>query len=203
LARSAFTRSEPRPLTEEQALLTELANDLAFGVAALRRRAEHQKAVAALRESERKYRELVEHANSIILRWTRDGRITFINEFGQRFFGYTEAELLGQHVVGTIVPETESTGRDLRPLMDRICANPAAFEQNVNENMRRTGERVWIAWTNKIVTDERGEPLEVFSVGVDITALKRAEEALQQAHAELERRVAERTTELAAATCWP
>jgi PAS domain S-box-containing protein len=159
--------------------------------------------VAALRESERKYRELVEHANSIILRWTRDGRITFINEFGQRFFGYTEAELLGQHVVGTIVPETESTGRDLRPLMDRICANPAAFEQNVNENMRRTGERVWIAWTNKIVTDERGEPLEVFSVGVDITALKRAEEALQQAHAELERRVAERTTELAAATCWP
>ena len=59
----------------------------------------------ALRRSERKYRELLEHANSIILHWTRDGRITFLNEFGQRFFGYTEAEILGQHVVGTIVPE--------------------------------------------------------------------------------------------------
>ena len=40
-----------------------------------------------LAESERKYRELVEHANSIILRWNCEGRITFLNEFGQRFFG--------------------------------------------------------------------------------------------------------------------
>lgn len=57
----------------------------------------------ALRESERKYRELVENANSIILRWTPEGRITFLNEFGQRFFGFTEVELKGRHVVGTIV----------------------------------------------------------------------------------------------------
>ena len=60
-------------------------------------------------------------------------------------------------MVGTIVPETESTGRDLRPLMDQICANPKAFEQNVNENMRRNGERVWIAWTNKAMLDEQGQ----------------------------------------------
>ena len=39
----------------------------------------------ALRQSERKYRELVEHANSIILRWSQDGTITFLNEFGQKF----------------------------------------------------------------------------------------------------------------------
>ena len=110
----------------------------------------------AQRESERKYRELVESANSIILRWTPDGRITFLNEFGQRFFGYTEEEICGRHVVGTIVPETDSSGRDLRPLMEEICANPTAFEQNVNENMRRNGERVWIAWTNKIVHGRAG-----------------------------------------------
>ena len=65
----------------------------------------------ALRESERKYRELVEHANSIILRWTRDGRITFLNEFGQRFFGYTEEEIHGRHVVG----HDRSRNRERRP----------------------------------------------------------------------------------------
>jgi PAS domain S-box-containing protein len=129
----------------------------------------------ALRESERKYRELVEHANSIILHWTRDGRILFLNEFGQRFFGYTEAEICGRHVIGTLVPETESGGRDLHLLMDRICANPAHFAENVNENMRRNGERVWIAWTNKVMLDPKGQVAEILSIGVDITARRRAE----------------------------
>ncbi|MGA2403081.1 MAG: PAS domain S-box protein, partial [Syntrophobacteraceae bacterium] len=74
---------------------------------------ERKLAEQALRESERKYRELVELANSVILRWTHDGRITFLNEFGQRFFGYSAEEIIGRHVVGTIVPPVESSGRDL------------------------------------------------------------------------------------------
>lgn len=149
--------------------------------------------------SERKYRELVQHANSIILRWTRDGRIVFLNEYGQRFFGYTEAEIYGRHVVGTIVPASESGGRDLPSLMDGICANPAAFEQNENENVRRDGERVWIAWTNKVVLDERGQVREILSIGTDVTERKRAEEAVRELNVTLERRVAERTAELAVA----
>ena len=144
-----------------------------------------KQADAARRESERKYRELVENANSIILRWGRDGRILFLNEFGQRFFGYTETEVCGRHVVGTIVPETETTHRDLTRLMDEICANPAAFEQNTNENIRRNGERVWIAWTNKVVLDPDGQVAEILSIGTDITARKRAEEALRAREAQL------------------
>ena len=68
----------------------------------------------ALQQSEQKYRELVENANSIILRWSRDGIITFLNEYGLRFFGFAEHEILGHSTIGTIVPETETTGRDLR-----------------------------------------------------------------------------------------
>jgi PAS domain S-box-containing protein len=144
----------------------------------------------ALRESERKYRELVEHANSIILHWSRDGRIIFLNEFGQRFFGYSEEEIRGRHVMGTIVPENESGGRDLRPLMDEICRNPEAFEQNVNENIRRNGERVWVAWTNKVVLDAQGQVTEILSIGADITRRKHAEERvlrLNQLYAALSR----------------
>lgn len=138
-----------------------------------------------LRESERRYQELVEHANSIILHWQRDGRIIHLNEFGQRFFGYTDAEIRGRHVVGTIVPDTESRGRNLQALMKEISANPAAFEQNVNENLRRNGERVWIAWTNKVVLDGQGDVTEILSIGVDITERKRAEEALRRSEAYL------------------
>ena len=129
----------------------------------------------ALRESERKYRELVEHANSIILHWSRDGRVLFLNEFGQRFFGYSETEIVGRDVMGTIVPESERNGRNLRQLMDQICKNPEAFEQNINENVRRNGEHVWVAWTNKVVLDPQGQVTEILSIGADITERRRAE----------------------------
>ena len=76
---------------------------------------------------ELKYRELVELANSIILRWTRDGRIIFLNEFGLRFFGYTAGEIIGRRVVDTIVPATNAEGSDLAKLMDRITADPTSF----------------------------------------------------------------------------
>ena len=62
----------------------------------------------AVRESEVKYRELVENASSIILKMDCDGIITFFNEYAQEFFGYSEDDLLGKNIVGTIVPQTRN-----------------------------------------------------------------------------------------------
>ncbi len=142
---------------------------------------ELKQAEAQLAESERKYRELVELANSIILRWDSEGKITFLNEFGQRFFGYTSEEIVGRHVIGTIVPPTESSGRDLQLLMEQICADPAAFEYNINENICRDGKRVSIAWTNRIVSDAQGKVVEILSVGTDITERRKLEAQFRQA----------------------
>ncbi|MDR3685533.1 MAG: PAS domain S-box protein [Coriobacteriia bacterium] len=160
---------------------------------------EREEAARALEESERQYRELVENANSIILRWARDGRVTFLNEFGQKFFGYSSDEIVGRHVMDTIVPATDTAGRDMAELMEEILSDPVAFEQSVNENMRRDGQSVWISWTNRIVCDADGEVSEILSVGTDITARRRAEQAIRDLNATLEQRVAERTAELAVA----
>lgn len=147
---------------------------------------DRERAEQALIQSERKYRELVENANSIILRWTPDGIITYLNEFGLTFFGYSEEEIEGRRVTGTIVPATESTGRALFPLISDIRANPKEFEHNINENMRRNGERVWIAWTNKVVLDNEGRVTEILSIGSDVTERIRGEEALKKAKEEAE-----------------
>ena len=157
---------------------------------------QRKQAEIRLIESERQYRELVEHANSIILRWNAEGRITLLNEFGQRFFGYPAEEIIGRHVLGTLVPDTESSGRDLGRLMEEICTNPAAFERNVNENVCRDGRRVWISWTNRVEYDADGRVREILSIGTDITDQRRAVQAIQELNATLERRVAERTAEL-------
>lgn len=152
-----------------------------------------------LAENERKYRELVEHANSIILRWNSEGKITFLNEFGQQYFGYPFEEIIGQHIVGTIVPSTDSEGVDMHLMMEQIRSNPAAYEHNINQNMRRSGERVWISWTNKFVSDKKGNITEILSIGSDITKERDAEKTIRELNINLERRVIERTQELNAA----
>ena len=140
---------------------------------------ERKLAEESLRHSEQKYRELVENASSIILRIDVQGRITFLNEFGQKFFGYEERELLGRSTIGTIVPETETGGRNLVQLIRDLAVHPEKYEKNENENMRRNGERVWIAWTNKPVFDKTGRLTGILCIGNDVTELKHAEMQLR------------------------
>ncbi len=138
-----------------------------------------------LAQSEAKYRDLVENVNSVILRWTRKGVITFANTFAERFFGFQKDELPGRSVVGTIVPARDSDGRDLSSLMKEIFTNPDAYALSENENIKKNGEKVWVSWTNRPVRNERGEAIEILSVGSDVTDRKRAEERLRSTLGEL------------------
>ena len=137
------------------------------------------KAAEDLQKSEEKYRALVENVNSIVLKMDRIGNVTFINEFAQRFFGYDAQDILQKNVVGTIVPETESTGRDLRALIEDIGRNPDNYANNVNENMRQNGERVWIVWTNKPVYNDKHEAEEILCIGNDITERRRTADIIR------------------------
>ncbi|MFA5350953.1 MAG: PAS domain-containing sensor histidine kinase [Candidatus Omnitrophota bacterium] len=127
------------------------------------------------------YRELVENANSIILRMDMKGNLTFFNRYAQEFFGYSQEEILGKSVIGTIVAPTDSSGRDLKAMIDDIVSHPLRYVENKNENMLRNGERVWIAWTNKAILDKDGRVGGVFSIGNNITKLKQAEEEILKA----------------------
>jgi diadenylate cyclase len=122
-----------------------------------------------LRQSEVRYQHLMDSANSIVLRIDTGGIIRFVNRFGEEFFGFPAGELIGRHVVGTIIPRKSRSGRDLSAMIRDVMNNPAEYEVNVNENMKRDGERVWIAWTNKAIRDEHGKILEMLSIGTDIT----------------------------------
>ncbi len=66
-----------------------------------------------------------------------------------------------------------------------------------NPVLIRSGEERIIAWHNTLLIDESGHRIGTLSSGEDITERRMAEEALQRFHAELERRVEERTAQLA------
>lgn len=141
---------------------------------------EHRQTEKALRKSESKYRELVQNANSIILRMDPEGTVTFFNEFAQRFFGFTEDEILGKNVVGTIVPELDEVGKDLTAMILDIGSYPERYSNNVNENILRNGRSVWVSWTNKAIKDENEQIVEILCVGHDVTGRKRAVERIAE-----------------------
>jgi PAS domain S-box-containing protein len=133
----------------------------------------------ALRQSEAKYRELVQNANSMILRFDTQGRLTFFNEYAQKFFGYREEEILGRSILDTILPRVNSRGRDISAQVEDFFNHPEKYKTNELENARRNGERVWVAWTNRPIVDSQGHVVEFLCVGVDITERKQDRRLIQ------------------------
>ena len=74
-------------------------------------------------------------------------------------------------------PESDEHGEDLSGLAEDIVAHPDRYANNVNENVRKDGSRLWMAWTNRALLDERGEIREVLVVGNDVTELVVATQA--------------------------
>lgn len=131
-----------------------------------------------LAASEEKYRELVHTAGSIILRCNTAGELTFINEYGLQFFGYTEEELIGLPVMDTIVPKTEVTGRNLHLWFSQALLDPQSSQYSVNQNIRKDGSRVWVAWSNTPIRDPFGKVVGLHCVGTDFTLRKQMEDQL-------------------------
>jgi PAS domain S-box-containing protein len=119
--------------------------------------------------------EILNNVNSIILKVDSNGNILYINPFGIDFFGFSIDELIGQNVVGTIVPVVESTGRNLHNLVKQIHKNPNNFRKNENENIKKDGTRVWISWSNSALYDNNKNIIGLVCSGNDITHLKELE----------------------------
>lgn len=150
----------------------------------------------SLQRQETQYRALVQLANCIILRWDTQGQVKFLNAYGQRFFGFRSEEILGKSIFGTIVPLTESSGRDLEAMIADLCQHPDRYAHNENENLCQDGKRVWISWSNKPILNEQGKIVEILSVGSDATERRQTEAILRQSEAQLREQTAALQTTL-------
>jgi len=137
---------------------------------------EHNQAENALRESEARYRAIVEDQSELICRFLSDGTITFVNEAYCRYFGKTRRGLVGQNF-WPFIPEEDHEGAK-QHLASITPDNPTAtYEHRVTTP---NGEVRWQQWRDHGIFDESRRLLEFQSVGRDITERKRAEAALRE-----------------------
>ncbi len=152
-----------------------------------------EKAQSDLRQSEERYRAVVEDQTEFICRFLPDGTLTFANEALCRYLGKRRVDLIGQNVF-LLLPENAEVIRDHLSSLSQENA-VASYE-----NRRYSKEdEVWLHWTCRAIFDDLGTLAELQLVGRDITKRRRAEEEVRRLNEELESRVLERTRQLEAA----
>ncbi|HLN85988.1 MAG TPA: PAS domain S-box protein, partial [Candidatus Limnocylindrales bacterium] len=143
---------------------------------------ERKRAEQALRQSEERYRTLVETGSSVILGLTTDYRIFEWNRAAERIFGWPREEALGKNYLTTFLSE------DARQMVDAeihrvLGGHPTdAYENAV---VHRDGSRRTLLWNVCNLLDGHGAAIGILAVGQDITERKRAEEALRESEERL------------------
>ena len=140
---------------------------------------QRKRAEQSLRESEERYRAVVEDQTELICRFQPDWTLTFVNEAYCRYFSKRRDELLGQSFMDLIPPEDHPQVKRQIALLGR--ERPVVTYED--RALLPSGEIRWQQWTDRAIFDERGRLVEFQSVGRDITQRKRAEAALQESEA--------------------
>ncbi|MEA5601655.1 PAS domain S-box protein [Nostoc sp. UHCC 0252] len=136
---------------------------------------EYKLAQIALQESEARYRAILEDQTELIARGLPDGTVTFVNEAFCRFFGLKREEIIAQHYEPVVFEEDRE---GVFNLVNSISSeNPVITIEN--RAITYQGIR-WTQWIIRGIFDDQDTLVELQSVGRDVTARKRAEEALSE-----------------------
>ena len=138
---------------------------------------ERQTAEVALRESKRRFREMMENMRLIAIMLDAEGKILFVNRFLLHLTGWTIDEVVGKDWFELFIPLDQSV-RVKRMYGSFIQRTP--MPQYENDIITRLGERRAIAWNLTALKDPAGNIIGVASIGEDITERRHLEEQLRQ-----------------------
>jgi PAS domain S-box-containing protein len=135
---------------------------------------ERKRAEAALRESERRYRDMIENARDIIYSHDLSGKYTSMNRAGGDITGYTVEEALAMSMIDTVAPEYIPRAREMtqRKLAGE---NVTAYEMEI---LAKDGHRIPVE-VNTWLMHQDGIPVGVTGIARDITQRKEAEAQLR------------------------
>ncbi|MBI3003318.1 MAG: diguanylate cyclase [candidate division NC10 bacterium] len=140
----------------------------------------------ALRQSEKRYRELFENATEVVYTLDLAGNFTSLNKAGEEVAGYTREEALRMNFAQLAAGPYRELARQMIARQTAEEA-PLVFELEI---VARDGRRVPLEVSSRLVSEE-GKAIGVQGIARDITERKQAAAALEQANRKLTAWVAE------------
>jgi len=137
---------------------------------------EHKQSQEALRESEERYRTIVEAQMELVCRFLPDGTLTFVNEAICQLLGQERGEIIGQNFYAYVHPDDQEKTRENIKALSR--ENPLGI--NEERVILPNGEMRWWQWSNRALCDDEGKVTEFQAVGRDITERVETEQRLQE-----------------------
>lgn len=139
---------------------------------------ERKQAEEALRESERRFREMLGNARLASVMLGPDGAISFCNDYLLQLTGWRWEELSGRDWFETFLPPDKR--EEIRTMFFNTLHTGDIPPHYENVILTRQGERRLIAWNNMLLRGENGTVTGTASIGEDISHRRRAEEALRE-----------------------
>ncbi|MEO6996154.1 MAG: PAS domain S-box protein, partial [Lacunisphaera sp.] len=164
---------------EEVRLLNELAGDIGFGLEIREHERQRASTATALRESESRFRTVLESVALIGLMLDRDGRIQLCSDHLLTLTGWKRAEVVGGDWFEKFLPP-EDREQIHRDIFLRAIEGGEFASRVTGEIVTRNGERRVIAWSSSLVRDSHGAIVGVASLGEDITERQRAEQQVRR-----------------------
>ena len=144
-----------------------------------------------LKESEEKYKLLIENQIDLLVKIDINGKFLFVSPSYCETFGKKEEELLGKGFIPLVHPDdVESTNK----AMESLYKPP--YTCYLEQRAITVYGWSWLAWNDKAILDKEGNVVEIIGLGRDITRRKEAEEELKRLKEQLEVEVQEKTGEL-------
>jgi PAS domain S-box-containing protein len=130
----------------------------------------------ALKESEERYRTLVENATDIVFRTDGTGNCTFVNPATLRITGYDEEEIIGKQYTILIRPDMRDEAMKFfgRQFVKRIQNTYSEYPM-----LTKDGQEVWFGQNTQLIVED-GHVIGFQAVARDITERKKAEKFLKQ-----------------------
>ena len=152
-------------------------NEGTLAITTIRDISERKRAEQSLRESERRFSDMLGNMQLVSLMLDCAGRITYCNNYLLNLTGWLHEEVIGRNWFEMFIPpENTSLNNDLAALLDNI---PAAWHHE-NEILTRTGQRRLIRWNNTVLKSGLGKVIGAASIGEDITERKEAQDKIVQ-----------------------
>ena len=142
-------------------------------ITAIRDITERKQAAQDLRESERRFSDMLGSVDLISLMLDREARITYCNEYLLRLTGWRYEEVIGRDWFELFIAPEIHHLKD--SLFQAILANLPEAMHDENEILTRSGERRLIRWNSSVLRSGAGDVVGIASIGEDITERKVAE----------------------------